>query len=243
MGAEYMDSPEAKEVLTDMSGFVGAAEKFATASERFATELGEQGQVVVEKTAEAAAKEGEAVIRQMSEVLSRERAALMEDLSKVLKSQRAALVAEMEAQEGKVRAVLADATATAEAARSMSESVKRAIEAADGLVARLDEPAAPGEESHPFDVREYEAAAAKISEAAREVRRTLETVERPARPPSDAGATEGGDTALSQTVATLEKAMGRTIDRAFYRLLAVAGVAIVGWGVVWAVVRRVGRAR
>jgi hypothetical protein len=134
-------------------------------------------------------------------------------------AQREGLLADLDAREGKVRAVLGETKQTLDAAAQMSVSLKAAIQALDAFVHYVSPPpdpkAPPAPAGKPFNPLDYGAAAGQVGGMARDLTALLQSVDR-------TGPQLG---ALGQQTAEDLKGV---VDRAFWRGLVLVTALLVG---------------
>jgi hypothetical protein len=146
----------------------------------------------------------------------------VDDLPRLIERERRAAIDQilqrLEEQQDHARALIDGARGALETGTATATAFDRAIRSLDGLIARFDDAVEPvrGETpSKPFDIDEYAAAAAELSQAARDIERLASTLTRTA-PQLDASVRAVAET--SQSV----------IDRAFARALALLALALLG---------------
>jgi len=152
--------PEAREVLGDLKTLTTSAQSFAETAGRLPAVIH---------------TEREGALNQFFEGLARE---------------RAELVAALNAQESRLRDLLPPAQQTLEAGTQAARAIDAAIGSLDRFVQSVSAPdtnapaagavtgVGAGTADHPFDVREYGAAAAQIGAAARELNTALGSLDR-----------------------------------------------------------------
>lgn len=163
----------------------------------------------------------------LPERLRVESEAALGKLSAEVTAQREGLVRDLESSRAPLEALLAESRQTFQAAQGMSVEVAEALRTLDAFVGRFDRPedgaaAEPREPRKPFDVSEYGAAAARVGEAAAELRQLVTTL----------------DTSMPEVERLVGTAAARgdeLVDRAFRRglelglaLVAAAALAVLG---------------
>jgi hypothetical protein len=116
-----------------------------------------------------------------------------------------------------MRELVADVRAALEAGTLTSTSLDSTIHSFDQLVATLQKPASAssGSPGRPFNITEYTAAAAEIARAAGELRQVIAGV----------GA---GSPALAQAAERASGTLQEAVDHAFWRILQLIGLLLVG---------------
>ena len=134
-------------------------------------------------------------------------------------AQREALLAELDAREGKLRALLGETKQTLDAGAQMSDSLKGTIGALDAFVHYVSPPpdpnAPPAKPGKPFDPLDYGRAAGEVGGMARDLTALLSSV--------DKTAPQLG--VLGQRTAEDLKGV---VDRAFWRGLLLIAVLLIG---------------
>jgi hypothetical protein len=216
---EFAATPEADKTLAATGDFAQTARQLS----KFMEDFPEERRQVLEGIAEATRQEGKALIA---------------ELSAAVHEQRAALVGELEKHGPEMRTLLAEATGTLDAADKASESLRKATEAIDRFVARVDAPSEKG--SKPFEITQYTDVAREIAAASERLTETVIALDRLLNAPAGAGGSaagagdvgEGGGGGLAgQIPAVLTQAQessAELIELMYRRAITVVGVAIVG---------------
>lgn len=198
---------EAQQLLED-------AQTLATASDRFS--------LAVDRWPQDLSRQGDEIIQRLSSALAAERQAAIEQITKALEDQRGKLLEELHASEGVLRNLLAESKQTLDSGREAADALTKAMQAIDALA--NPPPGIPGEESHPFDPREYGEMAVQVKQAALSVDDLLKTLERLSKADDSSDAGRGLNIAFDSA----EAGGQRLIDRAFYRALILVVILIVG---------------
>lgn len=118
-------------------------------------------------------------------VVRTEREAAIRQIADELTQQRAGIVADIEAARAPLVALISESRGALDAGTQLATSLDATLKTFDGLVDRFRDPAgasarpADAEPSgRPFDVNEYATAAARITDAARELGTTIATLDR-----------------------------------------------------------------
>ena len=134
-------------------------------------------------------------------------------------TQREALLADMDAREGKLRALLGQTKQTLDSGAQMSDSLKGTIGALDAFVHYVSPPpdpnAPPAKPGKPFDPLEYAKAASEVGGMARDLTSLLASVDRTAPQLGVLGQRTAED-------------LKGVVDRAFWRGLLLIVVLLVG---------------
>jgi hypothetical protein len=151
--------------------------------------------------------------------LHQERQAAIDQIFAGVNTQREALLADLDAREGKLRALMGETRQTLDAGAKMGDSLKGTIGALDAFVHYVSPPpdphAPPAKPGKPFDPLDYGKAASEVGGMARDLSALLASVDRTA---PQLGAL-GGKTA--------EELKG-VVDRAFWRGIVLVLLLLVG---------------
>jgi hypothetical protein len=220
---EFAATPEADKTFSATEDFARTARELS----RFMEDFPEQRRQVLEGIAEATRQEGKVLIA---------------ELSAAVHEQREALVGDLEKHGPEVRTLLAEATGTLDAADRATESLRKATEAIDRFVARVDAPSE--KESRPFEITQYTEVAREIAAASERLTETVIAMDRLLNAPAGGGGGAGGSGAggggvgeargaglAGQIPAVLTQAQessAELIELMYRRAITVVGVAIVG---------------
>lgn len=173
--------------------------------------------------------------RQWPHQLAAEREAMIRQLNETLEAQRRGLFKDIESANATLQPMLVQMKATLEA----GSDAAKAVDAATLAVSRLAYPpeTAPVDSAgHPFDPREYQAAAVEIGQAARAIQDSLKVLEQIMSKPEPASVN-----ALSQTLTTAEDSGQRLIDRAFRQALLLIVLLLIGAPIMGLIYRAISR--
>jgi hypothetical protein len=155
----------------------------------------------------------------LPELVDTQRKEAIDQLFTGVTAQREALLADLDAREGKLRALLGQTKETLDAGAQMSDSLKGTIGALDAFVHYVSPPpdpnAPPAKPGKPFDPLDYGKAAGELGGMARDLTALLSAVDK-------TGPQLG---ALGQRTAEDLKGV---VDRAFWRGLLLIAVLLVG---------------
>ena len=141
------------------------------------------------------------------------------DLPKQIAEERAAIIRDLDANEPRLRAWLAEFRKTLEAGGVAADSVNTTVLALDSFVAGFAKETKQGvtnaASSRPFDVREYGASAARISDAAREMDTLVNSVDEKMLPQAEA------------VIGSAKSVGTELVDHVFWRAVAFLLITLV----------------
>ena len=144
---------------------------------------------------------------------------LLEQLPERLGKEQRQVIEAVIGQE-KVKEQLNEFTATFTAAKGMADSLEHATRTLGTLVAQFSTTNQSATAKRPFDVMDYGLTAEKIDQAATELAKTLESLDRVVRSPGWTERVTEVNTVMRRT----EQASQRVLDRAFWLTLILIGV-------------------
>ena len=104
------ESPEVRTFVATMEKFTGVTDRFVTAVMAYPKDLTTERDAAVKQIAEATAREREAAVRQIADATARERQAAIEQAAKSVAAERETILKEIQAQDGRIQAILKDVT-------------------------------------------------------------------------------------------------------------------------------------
>lgn len=160
---------------------------------------------------------------EFQEIITAERQAAIEQVHRVITVEREGLVRDLETQAPVVQDVLAELRQTLDAGATLSASINETLDKVQAMSPppTAEAPGRPAEPPPPFAIRDYEAAAAQATEAARELNQLVLSMDGLIGSPAlDARLDE-----LDLAVTRLETSGKRLLNHAF--LLAAGLVAVI----------------
>jgi hypothetical protein len=226
--SDYIDQPRIRELLDEIGRFTAATDRFASSAEAIAAQVSAAEGGLVSRLGVEAAAQREAAVEHLAGVVEAQRRALVDDVARLIERERRAIAGELESQGEQAGALLRDVRETSAAVNELATSVREVIGAAERLGAST-RPEAGAPPARPFDVREYQAAAESLSHAARDIRAAIESLDATLARRADLPLES---TAIGAAAERFDASLDAAINAAFYRLLALLAIALLGVAVI-----------
>jgi hypothetical protein len=160
-------------------------------------------------------------VDELDELIEAQRSAIFEQAESLLASERERLLETLESEEVRLRGLLGEVRSTLEVGSQLAAQVDSTVSTVDALTERLDLGPADGE---PFDLAEVRGTLVDATTTVEHLSQLAESVDRILTSP-------GWEERLPEVLEILdrvEEGGGRLVDRAFWRLLILVLVTLVG---------------
>lgn len=201
-------APEFNQLLESVKQASDSAARFSTLAEALPNELTER--LTVQR---------EQAVEQVFAKLTREREATVAQVNEAVTLQRQATIEDLERAQGGVRGTLADFRETASAANLLTERLTTLVKTSDVLAARfVPEGGALPRDPNRNALADFNSAAEKTGETVDRMTRLVERIEALMASP----AATPGSGVVRNAVQEVQTGSNQVIDRAFWRLVALA---------------------
>lgn len=197
------------------------------------TSSAEQIASVADELPRTIEREREAGLNQISELVTRERTAAIEQLGEEFGEQTDRLIERIESDQSGLRETVVEVRATVESATALSESLRTTIDAAE----KLRGPSGGDGGGESLDLEQLNATILSAQSTVQELNKLVSSL----GGMLDSDQWGDREEEYRRVLADTEEAGERLVDRAFSRLLVLAGVVMAGLVVVVLVAKLVGR--
>ncbi|MGH7244167.1 MAG: hypothetical protein ACREJD_12200 [Phycisphaerales bacterium] len=201
-------APEFNQLLESVKQASDSTSRFSTLAQTLPGEMKTLRDETIQQTFAALTKEREAMVHQINESVTKQRRATLEDVKQ-----------ELERAQGGVHTTLADLRETATTASKLTEQMTTLVRATDGFAARFaQEDGSLPRNPDRNPITEFKGAAERTGETVDRMSRLLDRIETLIASPA---ATQGSGV-VRTAVQEVQTGSNQVIDRAFWRLVALA---------------------